>query len=193
MLAGNDRAAARDLAAHEFRRDEFGDLGPEALAVGDASPRRPPPPARAPDSRDGDVDHLLGDDPGAGELVLRDELAGLAGAQRPRRRAERREAVGGDVAVVLRLDRPALDGGVAARGDPRLADRLQARVEVDARVALRVGARRIVDAHRRLVRIGERDLAEGHAKVRAFLGRGVDLARSLDRPRRHGLGRGELG
>ena len=81
----------------------------------------------------------------------------------------------------------ALDRGVAARENPRLAHERQARVEVDAGVRVGVGAGGVVDAHRRLVRVGERDLAEGHADVGAVLRGGVDLARPLDRAGGDGL------
>ena len=106
MLAGMMARPAGDLGAHEFGRDELRDFGAEILAVG----------AAFGGARDGvgaaevlavrDVDHLLGDDPGAGEFELRDRLAGAA-------RAARCEAAGqagtslsaGDIAVVLGLDR----------------------------------------------------------------------------------------
>ena len=76
----DDGAAARDLVAHEFRRDERRDRGAEALAVGErlrcVGERRLSGEVLAV----GDVDHLLGDDAGAGELVLRDGLARRAAA-----------------------------------------------------------------------------------------------------------------
>ena len=193
MLAGNDRAAARHFLAHEFRRHEFRDLGAEALAVGEAFGRAFDRPFARQILAMGDIDHLLGDDPGAGEFELGDELARPAGAQCPRRRAERREMIGRDVAVVLRLDRAPLDRGIAARGDPGFAHRRQTGREIDRRRAFGIGAGRVIDPDRRLVRVAERDLAERHADVGTALGRGVDLARAADRPGGDGLRRGEFG
>ena len=82
-VGGDDRPTAGDFAHHEFGCDELRDLRAEALAVGDGRgcvlDRRLAREVLAM----GDIDHLFGDDPGAGEFVLGDELAGLAGAQRP--------------------------------------------------------------------------------------------------------------
>src|SRR6476659_9711544 len=56
----------------------------------------------------GDVDHFLGDHAGLGELVLRDRLA-VQGAPRLRRVGKiARQVLAGDIAIVDRLDRPAL-------------------------------------------------------------------------------------
>ena len=107
----------------------------------------------------GDEDHLLGDDAGARELVLRDHLAGGAATHGALGRAGRDELLDRDVAVVLRLHRTRCDGGVAPRGDPRLAHQRRAGGEVDHRIGLGIGPRRVVEAHRRLERVGERDLA----------------------------------
>ena len=93
-VGGNDRPAARDFLAHEFRRHEFGDVRPEALAVSEtlacAFERRLARQILAM----GDIDHLFGDDAGAREFELGDELSRLAGAQRARRGAERRQMIG---------------------------------------------------------------------------------------------------
>ena len=129
----------------------------------------------------GDVDHFFGDDAGAGEFVLGDELSGRAGAQRSLGRAMGREPLGRDRAVVFRLDRAAGDRGVAARADPGFAHRREAGGEIDARVGFAIRAGRVIDAHRRLVRVGERNFAERHADVGAALGRRVDLARAANR------------
>ena len=191
-VGGNDRAAARDFAADEFGRHEFRDFRPEAFAVGDGRgcvlDRRLAREILA--MRD--IDHLFGDDPGAGELELGDELVGVAGAQRTCRGAERREMIRRDGAVILRADRAAFDRGVAARRDPTLADRGEAVSEIDPRCALGVGTRRVIDPDRRLLRIAKRDLAERHADVGVALRRGVDLAGADDRPGGDGLGRGEF-
>ncbi len=136
----------------------------------------------------GDVDHLLGDDPGPGELVLRHHLARGGLAQRALGRAGGDELVGGGEAVVLGLHFPGRHGLVAAGRDPRRADLRQAGGEVDAGVGLGVRARRVVDPHRRLFRIGQHDLAERDADVVPAGDRGVDLAGAGDRTGGHGLG-----
>ena len=69
-IGGDDGATASDLAAHELRRHQRRNRSTEALAVG--KPRFSlvgltlPPDILAV----GDIDHLLGDDFGAGELEL---------------------------------------------------------------------------------------------------------------------------
>ena len=80
-VGGNDRPAARHFLAHEFRRDEFGDGRAEALAVGEALGGALHRRLARQILAMGDIDHLFGDDPGAGEFELGDELAGLARAQ----------------------------------------------------------------------------------------------------------------
>ena len=127
--------------------------------------------------------------PALGEFVLGDELARRAGAQRPLGRAMRREPLGRDRAVVLRLDRAAGNGRITPRVDPGLAHRRQTGGEIDARVGLAVGTGGVIDAHRRLVRVGERDFAERHANVGVTLGRRVDLMRAEDRSGGDALGR----
>ena len=81
-VGGDDGAAARDLVADEFRGDEFGDRGAEVLAVGAAfgGAFQRLLPAQVLAMRD--VDHLFGDDAGAGEFELRDQLARLAAEDR---------------------------------------------------------------------------------------------------------------
>ena len=120
-VGGNDRPPARHLLAHEFRRDEFGNGGAEALAVGEALGGALHRRLAREILAMGDIDHLFGDDPGAGEFELGDELAGLACAQRALRGAERRETIRRDVAVVLGLDRARLRYGesCAPRSRPR--------------------------------------------------------------------------
>ena len=80
-VGGDDGAAAGDFAAHELRRHESGNGGAEALAVGEARfcflGLTLPPDILAV----GDIDHLLGDDAGAGELELRDETSPRASIQ----------------------------------------------------------------------------------------------------------------
>ena len=186
----DDRAAARDFVAHEFGRHEGGDFGAEAFAVGERRFR----PFERLFAREilamGDIDHFGGDDPGAREFILGDQLAGPARAQDPRGGTMRRQAIGRHIAVVLRLDRPAGDCFEAARRDPALADRRQAGGQIDAGVALGIGTRGVIDADRRLQRVAEDDLAQRHAHVGMRAGRGIDLARSRDRTGRHAQRRG---
>ncbi len=139
-----------------------------------------------------DIDHLFGHDPGAGEFELGDELARIAGAQRPSRGAERRQMIGGDTAVVLGTDRAALDRGIGARRDPGFAHRREALGEIDPRGGFGIGAGRVIDPNRRLLRIAECDLAERDANLGPALRRGVDLAGTDDRASGDGLRRGEF-
>ena len=65
---------ARDFAAHEFRRDEQRHRGAEALAVGGGLLRALQLHLAPEILALGDIDHLLGDDAGAGEFQLGDGL-----------------------------------------------------------------------------------------------------------------------
>ena len=80
-VAGNDGAPARDLAAHELGRDEERHRGAEALAVVMRGLRAVEHVLAAEVLALGHVDHLLGDDAGAGELELGHRLA-VEAAQR---------------------------------------------------------------------------------------------------------------
>ncbi len=191
----DDGAAARDLGAHELRRDEGRELGAEALAVGErhggAFERLLTPEVLAV----GDVDHLFGDDAGLGELVLRDELVGAGLERRRHRRASRHQLVGADVAVVLGAHGAAVVGLVAAAGEPGAGVR-QAGGKVHGVAGLGVGTGGVVDANRRLLGRGiERDLAERHGNLRRALDTVVDLGRPGQRPggdalRHHRVGLG---
>ena len=64
-VARNDRAAARDLVAHEFRRDEGRHRRAEALAVRQGGLCALQHLLAAEIFARGDIDHLLGDDAGA--------------------------------------------------------------------------------------------------------------------------------
>ncbi len=185
-VGGDDGAAARDLVADELRRDEGGDGGAEILAVGPAFLRARQHLPAAEVFAVGDVDHLLGDDAGAGELVLRDVLAGAAGQHTQLGRAGRDEALALGAAVVLGLDVAGSDGSEAAPGDPRPPHRRQPGFQVDVRAGIGVGAGAVIGAIGLLARRRvERDLAERHADVGPGLGRGVDLARARDRSGGH--------
>src|SRR5690606_27923562 len=167
----------------------------------------------------GDVDHLLGDDAGAGIFELRQrrfpsprfngESVRVRGrnwrcdlqlpltpalspqAGRGRNPAERlrlvREVAGerlaGDIAVVFRLHLAAvvlLDAATLA--DPGLANARQALLDVDCRIRIRVWSGGIINPERRLLRVGQRDLAEGHAQVRMTGWAVVNLRTGIDRP-----------
>ena len=71
----DDRPPARHLVAHEFRRDEGRDRGAEALAVGKLLFGLGERGLAGEVLAVRDEDHLLGDDSGLGELVLRHKLA----------------------------------------------------------------------------------------------------------------------
>ena len=178
----DDGTAARDLVANEFGRDEFGDFGAEILAVGAAfggAFQRLLPPEVFPVR---DVQHLLGDDSGAGEFELGDELARFAAIHRMVGGAERHQPVAACAAVVLGLHRTRVDACEAAFGQPVRAYRRQAGGKVNGYGRIGVDARCIVGAIRFLARRRvQRDLAERHADIGAAVGRCVDLARSGDR------------
>ena len=155
MFAGMMARPARHLVADEFRRDEGRDIGAEALALRErlrgAFGRRLPAEIFA--MRD--VDHLLGDDAGARELILRDLLAVRAAPHRPLRRTGRHETRRVEDAVVLGFHGPALDARIAALLDPGLAHARRALAEIDRRRLVRIGARGVVEPNRLLGRIGE--------------------------------------
>ena len=65
-----------------------------------------------------DIDHLLGDDAGAGEFELRHRLARLAAKHRMSAGHSGTSLSPADVAVVLRLHRPRGDALEAAFGQP---------------------------------------------------------------------------
>ncbi len=129
-----------------------------------------------------DVDHFFGDDAGAGEFVLRDQLARLAAQHAMLGRAGRHQAV---------ADAPPLSSCFTARGamrsKPRFAihsarsgGRPASRSMVTAGIGVRAGG--VVGAIRLLARRGlQRDFAERHGDVGTAGGRGVDLAGAGDR------------
>ena len=190
----DDGAAARDFAAHEFRRDEGRQRAAELLAVGECCFRALQLFLAAEILALGDVDHFLGDDARARPFVLGDWLA-IQSAIGLRRVGEiARQMLAADIAVVDRLDGPAfvlLDA--AALLHPVDARAGEALLHVDGHVRIAVHARRIVDRQggspeRRI----EIDLAHRHAQFRRRIGPRVDLARSGQRPGGD-LGRDQFG
>ncbi len=115
----------------------------------------------------GDVDHLLGDDAGARELVLRDHLALSAAPDRAFGRTGGHQTRRVENAIVLGLDGAPLDARIAALRDPGLAHLRRALAEIDLRRLVGVGTGGVVEPHRRLGRIGEHDLTERHGDIRA--------------------------
>ena len=164
----DDGAAARDLGAHEFGRHHGGDVGAEALAVGE---RR-----AAEIFAHGDVFHLLGDDAGARIFELGDVAAGLR-TQRLQPRAvelRHRQQLAGLQTVVLRTAVPALIFlDVAAGENPVAAQRRKALADVDLGRTVRVRTGRVVEADRRLA-ARQRDFAERNTRA---MDRDIDLAR----------------
>ena len=80
MLAG-DVSRGRAISAGRIRGDESGQVGVKAFAVGQRSLGAFQLNLAAEIFAGGDVDHLLGDDAGAGEFQLRDHVVARA-AQR---------------------------------------------------------------------------------------------------------------
>ena len=193
-VGGNDGAAARHFRAHEFRRHEQRHRRAEALAVGARRFRPLELHLAAEILALGDVDHLLGDDAGARELVLRHRLAVERAQRRVHLREGARQVLAADIAVVDRLDRAAFVGlDAAALLDPGGAPARKALLDVDGGVGVGVGAGGVVDRNRGLARARvERDLAHRHAQVGRRIGLHIDLARAEDRAGRD-LGRRDVG
>ena len=163
----NDGAAAGDLGANEFRCDERRNFGAETFAVGDARLGLFQRLRAAEVFAVRDVDHFLGDDAGAGEFILRHQLARLAAIDRQVGRTGRDQLVVADIAVVLGLHRAGGDALEAAFGEPFGAHRRQTGLQVDRHAGVGVGARAVVGAIRFLARCRiERDFTERHANVR---------------------------
>ena len=182
----DDGAAARDLAAHEFRRDEGGHRAAELLAVGERGLRAVELFLAAEIFALGDVDHFLGDDAGLGEFILRDRLSIQCPPGLRRIGEIARQVLAGDVAVVDRLDRPAfifLDP--AALLHPGDAVARKSLLHVDRHVRVGVGTRGVIDRQRWLAgRRVERNLADRYAQFGRGLGPRIDLARGGKRTRR---------
>ncbi len=172
----DDGAAARNLVAHELRRDVVGDRRTEALAIAlQLGVRR----LAAEVFANGDEFHFRRDDAGAGVSELGDGTS-IPGPERlVAHREFRRQPLAGDEAIVLRLDQPTLVTlDIAARDDPFLPQARQAALDICLHVDVGVRPRRIVDRDRRLA--GGRmhgDLAHRHAQAGMDDARFVDLAR----------------
>ncbi len=131
-VGGNDGAAAGDLRAHEFGRHERRQRRAEALPVGEPRFCFFALALASDILAVRHIDHLLGDNAGAGKLKLGDRGAGnaphglaLAG-ERPREMAR------GHGPVVLRPDHPPrIDLNAAARFDPGGPQREQSALHVD--------------------------------------------------------------
>ena len=184
-VGGDDRAAARHLGAHKFRRDEFGDRRAEAFAIrkrflGALQSRGAPKVLAI-----RDIDHLLGDDASACQFKLGDGFAVFGAINRVPRGKFAGEMGGADIAVVLglHLAPPILPD--SARFHPGLANPRQPLVHIDLRRLIRIRAARVVDAEGRLAAtLMQGDFAEGDANVRPPLGFGINLARPRQGARR---------
>src|SRR5262249_31136897 len=142
---GDDGAAAGDLAADEFRCDEGGHRSAEAFAVGEGGFRALELLLAAEVLALRDVDHLLGDDAGAGEFELGDLVVANAAQRLVLSRERFRRLVGGDAAIVFRLDEAALIFlYAAALLDPGEAVARQAGIDVDGDGRVGVGARGVI-------------------------------------------------
>ncbi len=184
-VGGDDGAAARDLVAHELRRDVRGDVGAETLAVGERELGAGEHGDAAEILAVRDVGHLLGDDAGARVLELRDGLAGNT-AERLRLFGK----VAGEmarryVAVVLGPDRATFVLlNAAALDDPSFAQARQPARHVNFSGRIGVGSGRIIGAERRLAALlRQRDLAQRHAQVGEAFGCGIHLAGGGQRAR----------
>ena len=180
----DDGAPARHFRTHEFRRDESRHRAAELLAVGQCRFGAFQLLLAAEVLARRAVDHLLGDDAGLGEFILRDGFA-IQSAIRPRRiRKIPRQMLAADVAVVDGLDRAAvilLDA--AALLHPVQARAGKARLDVDRDVRIAVRTSGVV--HGQSCLAGRRiqgDLAHRHAQFGRGLRVTIDLARGRQCP-----------
>src|SRR6185312_15623431 len=174
-VGGDDGAAPRDLAAHEFRRDLAWDVRAEGLAVRQRA--APQILSRR------DEAHFLGDDAGPRVVELRD-VAALLGAQRLQPRAVElrdREQLAALEPVVLGLaDAAFVFLDVAPRDDPIAAAGREPLADIDRGSFVRIRTGCVVEPDRRFA-AGERHLAERHAVQ-------VNLARAGQRAARDAQG-----
>ena len=147
-VAGDYRPAACDLAADEFGRDEIGDLRTEILAVADMIGDHRPADILA----RGDIFHFRRNDSTPGIVHLADIRARLGtqgAADDVRKGPYSARPVGTELTVILRLQVArgvCLD--IAAAHDPRAAQLRQASIDIDHRIRVGVGTRRVVDVER---------------------------------------------
>ena len=176
-IRGDDGPAGGDFGAHEFRRDEFGDIGAEALAlgnlVGGIFERR----LAAHILALGDERHFGGDDTGLRKLILRDGSARQTAARTVHDRESAGEMFLAGIAIVFGLHlAPVIKLRTAARLDPCLAVTDEAFLDVDLCRGVRIGAGGVIDADRRLLRGGmQRDFPERHLQFREAFRRGENL------------------
>ena len=178
--------------ADEFRRHEGRHRGAKTFAVGQCGLGAFELCFAAEIFAGGDVDHLLGDDPGAGKFKLRDHVA-VEAAQRLVMRGERfRRMRGADIAVVFRLDVAALIFlDAAALLHPFDARTAEAGVDVDGHGRIGIGAGGVINGKIGLAgAFAQDDLAQGHAQIGRLVRRDKDLARRGQRAGGHGGKRG---
>ena len=183
-VVGDDRAAARNLAAHEFGGDDGRNLRAPALPVADHVGSDFAPEVLAL----GDIFHFRRDDAAAGIVHLADIHASLGAQGALDRIGELRNtarAVGArttlGLAIVLGLHLAAVVSlDIAARHDPVAAQLGQAGVDVDQRIGVGIGAGGVVDADRGLAAF-QIDLAHGDADAAAGARADMDLAAATDR------------
>ncbi|GBF27631.1 hypothetical protein MnTg02_02688 [bacterium MnTg02] len=176
-VRGDDRPAARHLVADKFGRDVLRQSGAETLAIfelifgpiesGLASQILPV----------GDIDHLIGNDPGARAFKLCDRCAIETTQRLILDRIGPRQMRFADIAIVFRFDVSALISfHIAARLCPILTQAGNAlfNINVDGRV--REWAGRVVDPEYRLLGIRQADLTERHLEIVMPFGRRMHFA-----------------
>ena len=202
MLAGMMARPARDLVAHEFRRDLGRDRRAEGFAAvlaahelghllsqGAGGAQLLEVLAAAQVLADGDELHLRRDEAAARVMHLRHVGAG-ARAARPALQVEAQlgEPRVGEALHAVARGGPGEELRVAALGDPAFPQGRQPGADVDARRGIGVGAAGVVHVDRRIGlgaegggRIRLRDGAHRHADVGARA-LDMDLARGRQRP-----------
>ena len=185
-VGGDDRPAAGDLVAHEFRGDVVGQAGAPRLAViarfetGGFIAQHGAAEVLAL----GHIFHLRRDDAAAGIVHLADVHAGFRAQDLLRDIGEGRDAagaVGAKLAVVFRLH---FAGGIflniAAGHDPFAALLFEPGANIDGGGRIGIGAGGIVDADAGFAAF-EVDFPHGDAHAAAALRADMDLAAATDR------------
>ncbi len=197
-VVGDDGAAARDFAAHEFGRDLVLQAGTEVLARmlavhqrGELGAHRAGLVQAFQIGRtvvvlaDGDELHLRRDDALARVMHLRDIRARLGAARRAVQvgKTHRRQFRIGRLLTAIFRTQVGQNLGIAARFDPAGTQRRQALANVDLRRRVGVGTRTVVDEYRRIFlaahaggRIVLGDFTHRHLDV-GLAARHVNLAR----------------